>query len=548
MIEPVAEILDELLDHAALAQHLRAGEHEVGGGHALPQLALEAEADHLGDDHGDRLAEHGRLRLDAADAPAEHAQRVDHGGVAVGADAGVGKRLLELARRFGPHRLRQVLEVDLVADAGARRHHAEVVEGAGAPAQELVALLVALVLDLDVFLEGVGRAEEVDLHGMVDDEVDRHQRVDLGGVAAETLHGVAHGGEVDHRRHAGEILHEHAGRAIGDLARRGLVLQPGDHGADVVGLDRAPVLVPQQVLDQHLEGERQLGDAGQAVLLGVGQREVLIGLGADREGLLALEGVGVGGSRAHDRQSPCNRRAAVGSRVSGWPVEVERTPYKTILIAISRPGRGSPPMKLVADRLSSIRGGAHAVFRAVVCGRGGRGAAAAGAQRSRQDHADPHDCRPARACRGPNQPRRRRCRAESRRAMPLRWAPERPEIEPDRRRERELLVPLPRRWPRSDRDCARRLRARASARHPRRLPVGRAEAAAGAGPRAAGRAPDLAARRADRLPRPRRPGHAHAPPSTPMSPRAAWWWRRRMRRSVSPSRASCISAARLEPA
>ena len=93
VVEAVAEVLDELLDHAALAQHLRAGEHEVGGGDAFLELALEAEADHLGDHHGDRLAEHGGLRLDAADAPAEHAERVDHGGVAVGADAGVGEGL-----------------------------------------------------------------------------------------------------------------------------------------------------------------------------------------------------------------------------------------------------------------------------------------------------------------------------------------------------------------------------------------------------------------------------------------------------------------------
>jgi hypothetical protein len=31
-------------------------------------------------------------------------------------------------------------------------------------------------------------------------------------------HGVAHRGEIDHRRHAGEILHQHARRAEGDLA------------------------------------------------------------------------------------------------------------------------------------------------------------------------------------------------------------------------------------------------------------------------------------------------------------------------------------------
>ncbi len=37
-----------------------------------------------------RLAEHGGLGLDAADAPAEHAQAVDHGGVRVGADERIG--------------------------------------------------------------------------------------------------------------------------------------------------------------------------------------------------------------------------------------------------------------------------------------------------------------------------------------------------------------------------------------------------------------------------------------------------------------------------
>jgi hypothetical protein len=52
--------------------------------------AGQLEADDFGDQHRNRLAEHRRFRLDAADAPAEHAEAVDHRGVAVGADAGVG--------------------------------------------------------------------------------------------------------------------------------------------------------------------------------------------------------------------------------------------------------------------------------------------------------------------------------------------------------------------------------------------------------------------------------------------------------------------------
>ena len=80
------------------------------------QLAGQLEADDARDEHGDRLAEHRGLGLDAADAPAEHAEAVDHGGVRVGADEGVGVRLA-----VADHdRAGQVLDVDLVDDAGAR--------------------------------------------------------------------------------------------------------------------------------------------------------------------------------------------------------------------------------------------------------------------------------------------------------------------------------------------------------------------------------------------------------------------------------------------
>ena len=82
--------LDELADDALLAQHLRDGQHEVGRGDALAQLAGQLEADDLRDQHRDRLAEHRRLGLDAADAPAEHGEAVDHRGVRVGADERVG--------------------------------------------------------------------------------------------------------------------------------------------------------------------------------------------------------------------------------------------------------------------------------------------------------------------------------------------------------------------------------------------------------------------------------------------------------------------------
>ncbi len=297
--EAGTEELDELADHAALAQHLRDGEHEVGRGDAFLELAGEFEADHFRQQHRIGLAEHRGLRLDAADAPAQHREAVHHGGVGVGADQRVG--IGDVHRHHlavdldlvlpGPDRLRQVFEIDLVADAGAGRHHAEIVERLLRPLQELVALLVLLVFVLDVLLERSRRSEMIHRHRMVDDEVDRHQRIDLLRIAAEVLHRVAHGGEIDHRRDAGEVLHQHARRTERNFTIGGLGLQPLRERLQVLLGDAAPVFVAQQILQQHLHRERQPGNSLEPVLLRGDEAINGVGLAADLERLAAPETV-----------------------------------------------------------------------------------------------------------------------------------------------------------------------------------------------------------------------------------------------------------------
>ena len=112
------------------------------------------------------------------------------------------------------------------------------------------------------------------------------------GVAAESDHGVAHCGEIHHGGHAGEVLHQHARGAEGDL---GLdlaeVAEPRDGGGDVVLLHRAVVLEPQQVLEDDLHREGQSRRIGEAGLLGMGDRVVGIGFVADGEGLAGVKAV-----------------------------------------------------------------------------------------------------------------------------------------------------------------------------------------------------------------------------------------------------------------
>ena len=135
-------------------------------------------------------------------------------------------------------------------------------------------------------------AEVVDHDRVVDDQIDRHQRVDLGGVGAQGAHGVAHGGQVDHGGNAGEVLHQDAGRTEGDLVLdRALVLDPGGDGLQVIFCDGDPVLVAQQVLQQHLHGARQAGNPGQTGFLGGGKAVIGVFLTPDGKVLAGLEAV-----------------------------------------------------------------------------------------------------------------------------------------------------------------------------------------------------------------------------------------------------------------
>ena len=94
--------LDELADHAVLAQHVDDGQDQVGRGDAFAQCAGQLEADDLGDQHRDRLAQHGCLGLDPAHTPAQDADPIDHGGVRIGADTGV-----EIGLRAAVERIRE---------------------------------------------------------------------------------------------------------------------------------------------------------------------------------------------------------------------------------------------------------------------------------------------------------------------------------------------------------------------------------------------------------------------------------------------------------
>ena len=114
----------------------------------VAKRAGEPDADDQRGEHVERLAEHDRLGLDAADAPAEHAERVDHRRVRVGADQRVGHEGPTPSRALHDRpRCSRLTWWTMPMPGGTTRKFPE---RALRPAQQHVALAVALVLALDV--------------------------------------------------------------------------------------------------------------------------------------------------------------------------------------------------------------------------------------------------------------------------------------------------------------------------------------------------------------------------------------------------------------
>ena len=79
----------------------------------------------------------------------------------------------------------QIFQIHLMHDAGVGGNHAEIAEGFLAPAQEGIALFVAIELHLGVESKRVTCSETVDLHGMINDEIHGHERINPRRIAAQ---------------------------------------------------------------------------------------------------------------------------------------------------------------------------------------------------------------------------------------------------------------------------------------------------------------------------------------------------------------------------
>jgi len=237
---------DKLTNDFVLAKNLGEGESKVGGGGSGREFASEVDADDFRGEEGERLTEHSRFGFDSADAPANDAETVDHGGVGIGADERVGvSEEGTIGLFFGKNATSEVLEVNLVNDADAWGDDAKGLESLLAPLKEFVAFAVTFKFVLHVEHEGLLGAVDVDLDGVIDDEIDGDEGFDELRIFFEPSDGIAHSGEIDEKGYASEVLQNDARDGEGNFFRGRFFGIPAGKIFDVTGTSRKAIAVAE---------------------------------------------------------------------------------------------------------------------------------------------------------------------------------------------------------------------------------------------------------------------------------------------------------------
>ncbi len=196
------------------AQEFRDCQYQVGTVDARAQFAGEFHTDDVGQTHHGRVAQHHVLGFQAAHAYGDHAERIHHGGVAVGADTGirVGHAVTNL------YHWRHLFQIDLVHDAVTRRDHVHVIKGGLGPVDKVETVFVAALFHRPVFLEGVlFEARVFNCQRVIHDQLGGHHRVDLGRVTALLGDGVAQAGQIHQCSLAKDVVADHPGRIPGEI-------------------------------------------------------------------------------------------------------------------------------------------------------------------------------------------------------------------------------------------------------------------------------------------------------------------------------------------
>ncbi|MNC04325.1 hypothetical protein D3C75_517620 [compost metagenome] len=151
-------------------------------------------------------------------------------------------------------------------DSGCRRNGAEVVECRLRPAQEAVALLIAFKFDIHIIFKCIGCAECINHDGMVNNKINRNERIDLLRISAGLLDGIAHSRQIDYHRDTGEILQHDSRRDKRNFLVAVNAAGPSGQLLHMLFCDCPSVILADSSLQQHFDGKGQGGYVAHTLL------------------------------------------------------------------------------------------------------------------------------------------------------------------------------------------------------------------------------------------------------------------------------------------
>ena len=125
---------------------------------------------------------------------------------------------------------------------------------------------------------------------MVDHKFGWEERVDAFGIAAHLHKSFAHGGQIHNRRHAREVLEQHARRHEGNFFFGGAWL-PARQGLNILRTNEATVFAAKQVFKKDAEREGEFCQFREALIFEEFEAVNFESLGADVEFIACAEGI-----------------------------------------------------------------------------------------------------------------------------------------------------------------------------------------------------------------------------------------------------------------
>ena len=171
----------------------------------------------------------------------------------IGADQCVGIGLFNPIVFFGEHDTGEIIQIDLMYDAGTGGYHLEVGKRLLAPSQECITFFVAIEFDCSILCHRIRAPEHIHLNRVVNHQFCWRNGINASGIATEFAQGITHGGKVDNGGHTSEVLHQYAGRRKRNLTGRLALGIPRCKGFNVVDCHIDSVFTAQKVFEQDLQ-------------------------------------------------------------------------------------------------------------------------------------------------------------------------------------------------------------------------------------------------------------------------------------------------------